>query len=62
LGEVKETLELLEIQFDYLFATSSPRIGRSIMSAAAKHLTPVTLELGGKRYIASAFIKFGATN
>jgi len=39
---------LLEERFDYVFFTGSPRVGRIVMEAAAKHLTPVTLELGGK--------------
>ncbi|XP_026901318.1 aldehyde dehydrogenase family 3 member B2 [Acinonyx jubatus] len=48
LGGPQETGRLLEHKFDYIFFTGSPRVGRIIMSAAAKHLTPVTLELGGK--------------
>ncbi|KAK4486006.1 hypothetical protein RD792_008667 [Penstemon davidsonii] len=40
--------QLLERRWDKIFFTGSPRVGRIIMSAAAKHLTPVTLELGGK--------------
>ncbi|KAL8047332.1 hypothetical protein ABFX02_08G233900 [Erythranthe guttata] len=40
--------ELLQQQWDKIFFTGSPRVGRIVMSAAAKHLTPVTLELGGK--------------
>ncbi|KAH6765386.1 aldehyde dehydrogenase 3F1 [Perilla frutescens var. hirtella] len=40
--------KLLQHQWDKIFFTGSPRIGRIIMAAAAKHLTPVTLELGGK--------------
>ncbi len=47
-GEVKETTALLEQKFDHIFFTGSPRIGSIVMSAAAKNLTPVTLELGGK--------------
>ncbi len=39
---------LLEQHFDVIFFTGSPRVGKIIMSAAAKHLTPVILELGGK--------------
>ncbi|XP_077220114.1 aldehyde dehydrogenase family 3 member F1-like isoform X2 [Tasmannia lanceolata] len=39
---------LLDIRWDKIFFTGSPRIGRIIMSSAVKHLTPVTLELGGK--------------
>lgn len=39
---------LLEKDFDYIFFTGSPRVGKIVMEAASKHLTPVTLELGGK--------------
>ncbi|MGD9132550.1 MAG: aldehyde dehydrogenase family protein, partial [Desulfobacterales bacterium] len=39
---------LLEERFDYIFFTGSVTVGKRVMSAAAKHLTPVTLELGGK--------------
>ncbi|CAN8229155.1 unnamed protein product [Cochlearia groenlandica] len=39
---------LLKYQWDKIFFTGSPRIGKIIMAAAAEHLTPVTLELGGK--------------
>ncbi|NWU55404.1 AL3B1 dehydrogenase, partial [Dromas ardeola] len=45
---VQETTRLLENKFDYIFFTGIPSVGRIIMTAAAKHLTPVTLELGGK--------------
>ncbi|CAN8302703.1 unnamed protein product [Cochlearia groenlandica] len=47
-GSVKETTLLLEQKWDKIFYTGSSRIGRIIMAAAAKHLTPVLLELGGK--------------
>ena len=47
-GEIKETTWLLEEPFDYIFFTGSPKVGSIVMSQAAKHLTPVTLELGGK--------------
>ncbi len=47
-GSVKETTELLEQRFDKIFFTGSTAVGRIIMQAAANHLTPVTLELGGK--------------
>lgn len=47
-GSTEVTNMLLEEQFDHIFFTGSPRVGRIIMAAAAKHLTPVTLELGGK--------------
>lgn len=40
--------ELLEKQFDYIFFTGSEKVGKVVMQAASKHLTPVTLELGGK--------------
>ena len=39
---------LLEQKFDHIFFTGSPAIGKVVMAAAAKHLTSVTLELGGK--------------
>ncbi len=39
---------LLELPFDHIFFTGSPRIGKTVMVAAAKHLASVTLELGGK--------------
>ncbi len=47
-GGVPETTALLEQRFDRIFFTGSGRVGRIVMAAAAKHLTPVTLELGGK--------------
>ena len=47
-GGVAETTELLAQKFDHIFYTGNGRIGRVVMEAAAKHLTPVTLELGGK--------------
>ena len=40
--------ELLEQRWDHIFFTGSTKIGRVVAEAAAKHLTPVTLELGGK--------------
>jgi len=48
LGSTEVTNVLLEEQFDHIFFTGSPRVGRVVMAAAAKYLTPVTLELGGK--------------
>lgn len=39
---------LLAEQFDFIFFTGGPRVGRIVMAAAAKNLTPVVLELGGK--------------
>ena len=40
--------ELLDLRWDIIFFTGSPDLGKTVMSAAAKHLTPVILELGGK--------------
>lgn len=40
--------QLLSYKFDYIFFTGGARVGRSVYEAAAKNLTPVTLELGGK--------------
>ncbi|KPU42463.1 NAD(P)-dependent benzaldehyde dehydrogenase [Oxobacter pfennigii] len=39
---------LLDEKFDYIFFTGSPQAGKIVMESASKHLTPVTLELGGK--------------
>lgn len=39
---------LLEEEFDYIFFTGSPSVGKTVMKAAAENLTPITLELGGK--------------
>jgi aldehyde dehydrogenase (NAD+) len=47
-GGVAETTELLAHQFDHIFYTGNGTVGRIVMRAAAAHLTPVTLELGGK--------------
>ncbi|WP_405457930.1 aldehyde dehydrogenase family protein [Streptomyces sp. NBC_00101] len=47
-GAVEETTALLEQRFDHIFYTGNGTVGRIVMAAAAKHLTPVTLELGGK--------------
>jgi len=47
-GAVEETQALLKLNFDYIFFTGSTRVGQIVMEAAAKNLTPVTLELGGK--------------
>lgn len=47
-GDVKVTTALLQIRFDHIFYTGSGTVGKIVMGAAAKHLTPVTLELGGK--------------
>lgn len=47
-GGVEETQALLEEKFDYIFYTGNSFVGKIIMAKAAKYLTPVTLELGGK--------------
>ncbi len=47
-GGVTETTELLEQKFDKIFFTGSTTVGKIVYQAAAKNLTPVTLELGGK--------------
>ncbi len=48
LGEIEETRFILGQKFDYIFFTGSTQVGKIIMKASAEHLTPVTLELGGK--------------
>ncbi len=47
-GDGGVAAELLEQPFDHIFFTGGGRVGRLVMAAAARHLTPVTLELGGK--------------
>ena len=47
-GGIDESNALLKNKFDHIFFTGSPNVGKIVMAAAAKHLTPVTLELGGK--------------
>lgn len=47
-GGIAVTTALLELQWDKIFFTGSTRVGKIVMAAAAKHLTPVSLELGGK--------------
>jgi len=47
-GGPELTGKLIALPFDHIFFTGSPRVGRIVMEAAAKNLTPVTLELGGK--------------
>ncbi|MBD1909702.1 MULTISPECIES: aldehyde dehydrogenase [unclassified Leptolyngbya] len=47
-GGVEVAQSLLEERFDHIFFTGGTAIGKVVMAAAAKHLTPVTLELGGK--------------
>lgn len=48
LGDAEAATTLLEQRFDHIFFTGGGRVGRLVMAAAARHLTPVTLELGGK--------------
>lgn len=47
-GDASISAELLKEPFDYIFFTGGEAIGKIVMTAAAKHLTPLTLELGGK--------------
>ncbi|MEO0570997.1 MAG: aldehyde dehydrogenase [Bacteroidota bacterium] len=47
-GGVDASQELLSNKWDYIFFTGSTRVGKIVYQSAAKHLTPVTLELGGK--------------
>lgn len=47
-GAVEETQALLDLPFDYIFYTGNEFVGKIVMEKASKHLTPVTLELGGK--------------
>ncbi|MBC8584138.1 aldehyde dehydrogenase [Youxingia wuxianensis] len=47
-GDERVSARLLTLPFDHIFFTGSPRVGKIVMEAAAKTLTPVTLELGGK--------------
>ncbi|WP_231598039.1 aldehyde dehydrogenase family protein [Synechococcus sp. CBW1002] len=48
LGDGAVAARLLQERFDHIFFTGGERVGRLVMGAAAQHLTPVTLELGGK--------------
>ena len=47
-GEAQTTQQLIDTRMDHIFFTGGTEIGRKVMQAAAAHLTPVTLELGGK--------------
>ena len=47
-GDATVSTALLDLPFDHIFFTGSPAVGKVVMAAAAKHLTSVTLELGGK--------------
>ena len=48
LGGREENQALLQEKFDKIFSTGSVAVGKQVMESAARHLTPVTLELGGK--------------
>ncbi|MFG2636815.1 aldehyde dehydrogenase family protein [Streptomyces sp. NPDC048362] len=56
-GGVPQTTALLDERFDHIFYTGNGTVGRLVLRAAAEHLTPVTLELGGK---SPAFVDRGA--
>ncbi|HLR08190.1 MAG TPA: aldehyde dehydrogenase [Bacillota bacterium] len=47
-GEKDVSQRLTELPFDYIFFTGNAHVGKAVMAQASKHLTPVTLELGGK--------------
>ena len=47
-GGKEEVTQLLELPFDFIFFTGSTKVGKVVMRAAAEHLTPVLLELGGQ--------------
>jgi len=47
-GAIPQTIKLLSLQWDHIVYTGSGRVGKIVAEAAAKFLTPVTLELGGK--------------
>ncbi len=47
-GDVSVAEALLELPFNHIFFTGSTRVGKIVMAAAAKHLSTITLELGGK--------------
>ena len=47
---MSETTLLLKERFDFIFYTGSSAVGKIVMEAASRFLTPVVLELGGKRY------------
>jgi aldehyde dehydrogenase (NAD+) len=64
-GEADVAQALQELPFDHIFFTGSPAIGKLVMAAAAKNLTSVTLELGGKSPTivdGSANLKLAAKN
>lgn len=47
-GGIDETKALLQLKFDKIFFTGSTKVGKIVYKAAAEHLTPIVLELGGK--------------
>lgn len=47
-GDAKVAQDLLQLKWDYIFYTGSTHVGKIVAQAAAQHLTPTTLELGGK--------------
>ena len=47
-GGIPETTAILKEKFDYIMYTGSTPVGRIVREASNRHLTPVTLELGGK--------------
>lgn len=47
-GDAEKSQELLDWPFDYIFFTGSVPVGKLVMEKASQHLTPITLELGGK--------------
>lgn len=62
-GGREENKALLSLNFDYIFFTGSKAVGKEVMKSASAHLTPVTLELGGKSPVIvteSADIKLAA--
>lgn len=64
LGGRAENTQLLEQRFDYIFFTGGTTVGQLVMEKAAAHLTPVSLELGGKSpciVTANANLKLAAT-
>ena len=64
-GDAEVAKTLLDLPFDHIFFTGAPSLGKVVMAAASKHLTSVTLELGGKSPTivdASADLKAAAEN
>lgn len=47
-GQAEETTHLLNLKFDHIHFTGSPKVGKIVMQAASAHLSDITLELGGK--------------